>query len=111
MKQILIAILSALLLVSAPAVSAPVRAGSVLQDKKAKKVRKTEEVSFRVNMHCKNCVNKITDKISFVKGVEDLDVSLEKKTVTISYNPDKTDAESLAKAIEKCGYKAEKLPR
>lgn len=43
------------------------------------------------------------------KGVEDLKISLEDKTVAITFNPAKTDEETLAKAIEKCGYTAEKI--
>ena len=78
---------------------------SSVQDKK---VKKTETVTFKVSMHCKNCVTKITDNISFVKGVEDLKVSLDQKTVTITYNPAKTDEATLQKAIEKLGYSAEK---
>ncbi len=33
---------------------------------KAKPKSKTETVTYVVSMHCKNCVNKITDKISFM---------------------------------------------
>ncbi len=54
---------------------------------KAKPKSKTETVTYVVSMHCKNCVNKITDKISFMKGVKDLKVSLKDKTVTIKYDP------------------------
>ena len=102
----LILILSALLLVS-PAealASSPEPSSVSVQEKK---VKKTETVTFSVSMHCKKCVAKITDNISFLKGVEDLKVSLDQKTVTITYNPAKNDEESLKKAIEKLGYTAE----
>ena len=103
--MILITLLSALLMFS-PAVvnSHPETVPSSVQDKK---VKKTETVTFKVSMHCKNCVSKITDNISFQKGVEDLKVSLDQKTVTITYNPAKTDEAKLQKAIEKLGYSAE----
>jgi copper chaperone CopZ len=39
--------------------------------------------------------------------VKDLTVNLEKKTVHIVYNPQKTTEENLKKAIEKLGYTAE----
>ena len=102
--MILITLLSAIMMLS-PAVvnSHPDTVPSCVQDKK---VKKTETVTFKVNMHCKNCVNKITENISFVKGVEDLKVSLDQKTVTITYNPAKTDEATLQKAIEKLGYSA-----
>lgn len=103
--MILITLLSALLVLSPAVVSAlPETVPSSIQ---VKKVKKTETVAFKVSMHCKNCVAKITDNISFLKGVEDLKVSLDQKTVTITYNPAKTDEATLQKALEKLGYTAE----
>ena len=105
MKHILTLVLSALLL-AAPAV---VTYGSVPSTVQDKKVKKTATVTYNVNIHCAKCVAKLTDNLSFLKGVEDLKISLDDKTVTIKYNPAKTDEATLAKAIEKCGYTAEKL--
>lgn len=93
MKQILLVILAALFL-ACPMVLA------------AKK--KTVTVTYEVSMHCKKCVEKLNDNIAFMKGVEDLKVSLDEKTVTITYNPAKTDEAKLVKAIEKLGYTAKK---
>ena len=64
-------------------------------------------VTFKTTIHCKNCVRKINDNIPFEKGVKDLKVSLDEKLVTITYDPSKTDETTLAKAIEKLGYKVE----
>ena len=47
--------------------------------------------------------------MSFERGVVDLKVTLETKEVMIKYNPAKTDEETLAKAIRKLGYEAEKV--
>ncbi len=66
-----------------------------------------EKVIFSVGLHCQNCVKKVQENISFEKGVKALEVSLDKKTVTITYDPAKTDAAKLQKAIEKLGYKVE----
>ena len=107
MKQIIILILSALFLAAPIAFAGNTGTASTLQDKKVKKEKKT--VTFNVSMHCKNCVAKITDNISFAKGVEDLKVSLDEKTVTLTYDPAKTDEATLQKAIEKLGYTAEKV--
>ena len=105
MKRVLFPILSALLLAAPVAlVSAEPVAVYSLDKKKAKPVT----VTYNVNMHCAKCVTKIKDNISFLKGVEDLKVSLDEKTVVITYNPSKTDEATLVKAIEKCGYTAEK---
>lgn len=105
--MILTILLSALLLLSPIAVNN--QADTVPSCVQDRKVKKTETVTFKVSMHCKNCVAKITDNISFLRGVEDLQVSLDQKTVTITYNPAKTDEATLQKAIEKLGYTAEKV--
>ena len=67
-----------------------------------KKAVKT--VTFNVGMHCQNCVKKVKENISFEKGVKALEVNLEKKTVTITYDPAKTNEAALKKAVEKLGY-------
>ncbi|MDR3351184.1 MAG: heavy-metal-associated domain-containing protein, partial [Prevotellaceae bacterium] len=56
------------------------------------------------------CKAKIEKNISWEKGVKDLTVNLEKKTVAITYDPQKSTAEKLKEAIEKLGYTAEKHP-
>lgn len=63
-----------------------------------------QEVTFVVNLHCENCVRKVQDNIPFEKGVKDLKVSLEDKTVWIQYSPDKTSRDKLVSAIERLGY-------
>ncbi|MDR0567474.1 MAG: heavy-metal-associated domain-containing protein [Prevotellaceae bacterium] len=73
------------------------------------KKKKSEKVTFAVNMYCENCKTKIEKNISWEKGVKDLAVNLEMKTVDIVYNPQKTTEENLKKAIEKLGYTAEKV--
>lgn len=65
------------------------------------------EVLFQTNLHCKNCANKIVENVSFAKGVKDMKTDVDKKTVTIVYNPQKTSAVKLADAIRKLGYTAE----
>ena len=109
MKQILTIILSALLLASPIAIAANSSIVSSLQDKKVKKEKNNNTVTYNVSMHCQNCVAKITDNISFLKGVENLKVSLDEKTVIITYDAAKTDEATLQKAIEKLGYTAEKI--
>lgn len=69
-----------------------------------KKKAPLQEVTFIVNLHCENCVKKVQDNIPFEKGVKDLKVSLDNKTVWVQYSPDKTTKEKLAAAIEKLGY-------
>lgn len=74
----------------------------------AKPKKELKEVTFSVSMHCENCVEKIKENISFEKGVKGLEVSLDKKTVKVTYDPSKTDEARLAEALKKLGYEVEK---
>ena len=105
MKRYLLALILAAFCISGSAIAAqPSDPGTtVSQDKK----KKTETVVFKTNMHCKNCVKKINENIAYEKGVKDLKVSLEDNTVTITYDPAKTNPENLEKALRKLGYEAE----
>ena len=64
------------------------------------------DVTFVTNIHCRNCVHKVEDNLSFEKGVKDLKVNLDDKTVYIKYDGKKTDVEKLSRAINKLGYTA-----
>jgi len=68
--------------------------------------KKISEVTYKVEMDCQSCVNKVTKNMPFEKGVKDLKVDFEAQTVTIKYREDKTNKESLVKAFEKLDFKA-----
>ena len=74
---------------------------SGLDDKK----KDVEEVTFIVNIDCPNCVKKVEEKLPFEKGVRDMKVVLEDRTVWIQYSSKKTNKARLAAAIERIGYK------
>lgn len=69
-----------------------------------KKAKKTETVVFIVNMDCQGCVDGLTKELTYTKGVKDLNISLEKKTVEIEYRTNKTTPDLLKKRITKLGY-------
>ncbi|OAV69750.1 Zinc-transporting ATPase [Bacteroidales bacterium Barb7] len=83
-------------------------ANAAAQDKKADKKKKTAEVTFVVSMFCENCKAKIERHIAWEKGVKELNVNLDKKLVTIGYDPSKTNEEALKKALEALEYTCEK---
>lgn len=96
------------------AVEAPSSAAAGISPDKTKKenVQKKADVkvvAFTTNMTCHNCVKKMNENLQFLRGVKDLDVSLENQLITIKYDPSKTDETTLANAIKKLGYKAEKV--
>lgn len=71
----------------------------------AKKVE-TVEYALSPAPHCQNCVNKIKGNLRFEKGVKNIEVDLEKKSVRISFSPKATSEEKLKEALKKIGYTA-----
>ena len=53
-------------------------------------------VVFKVaQMHCEKCEKKVKDNMRFEKGLKDLSTEVKTKTVTITYDADKTNANEL----------------
>lgn len=55
-------------------------------------------------MHCNNCENKIKSNVRFVSGVKKIDTNLENKTVSVTYDADKTNADKITEAFKKIKY-------
>ena len=87
------------------AVSSAFAADSAADQKRGRKSKvELKEVTWTVNLHCENCVEKVNENLAFEKGVKDLKVSLEEGTVYIKFDPSKTSEETLAAAMKKLGY-------
>lgn len=69
----------------------------------------TEVVCFKSNMDCADCQKTIIEYLKFEKGVKNLKVDHVTNTIKVEYKAGKNSTVSLAKAIEKKGYKAEKI--
>lgn len=54
-------------------------------------------------MHCQSCEDKIKGELRFEKGVVKVVTDREKQTVTITYNPRKTNVERLQAAMKRIG--------
>jgi copper chaperone CopZ len=69
-----------------------------------------QTVVLHVDLHCQDCCNKILKNIPFDKdlknGVKDLVFDLEAKTVTVTYDANKTDVPAIQKAFAKIGKPA-----
>lgn len=76
----------------------------------AKVKKEKAEVTFSVNLHCAKCVEKVMENISFERGVLDLEINEEAKTVKVVYDAKKTSVEMLQKAFAKLGYEATPVP-
>ncbi len=63
-----------------------------------------ETVVFDVSMTCESCQKRIEKNIAFEKGVTDMKISLDNKTVQIEFKKSQTTVEKLKAALEKLGY-------
>lgn len=58
-------------------------------------------VVLSVDLHCQACCDKIMKNIAFEKGVKDIVCDLKTKTVTVTYDANKTDVPALLEAFKK----------
>ena len=89
-KYLLIALLSVFCTLSVSAVNAP-----------SAKRSNRETVVLSVDLHCQACCDKIMKNIAFEKGVKDIVCDLKTKTVTVTYDANKTDVPTLLEAFKK----------
>lgn len=67
---------------------------------------KTVVLNTAPEMHCSSCENKIKSNIRFEKGVKNIETSLADKTVTVTYDADKTDVDKIIEGFKKIDYVA-----
>ncbi|MDR1831897.1 MAG: copper ion binding protein [Fusobacteriaceae bacterium] len=68
----------------------------------------TKSVLNVEGMSCQHCVKAVTEAVSAIPGVSDVAVSLEKKTVTFTHDPEKAPLKKIADEIEDIGYDVSK---
>jgi periplasmic mercuric ion binding protein len=69
-----------------------------------------EEVKIKTSAVCKMCKATIEKSLAYEKGIKEATLDVLSQTVTVRYNPKKTDAEQIKKAINETGYDADQLP-
>jgi periplasmic mercuric ion binding protein len=60
-------------------------------------------------MSCQKCVKSIEKSINKLPGISDLNIDLESKIISVTFDESKTDVQSLLNAIVEAGYEAEVL--
>lgn len=70
------------------------------------KTIKTVVLKTTPEMHCTSCENRIKDGLKFEKGVKDIVTNLTDKTVTVTYDADKTNEDKIIVALAKIQYAA-----
>lgn len=78
--------------------------GSIFSQNKKEVKNDKAKVVFDVSMTCENCKKRIEKNIAFERGVTDMKIDLEKKTVEIEYKKSQTTEEKLKEALKKLGY-------
>ena len=76
-------------------------------DAQQPKGKQTVTTTFNTDIDCEGCAKKVTNTIPYEKGVKDVKVDVAAKTVTVTYDPAKTNDEALVKAFSKIKIKAE----
>ena len=66
-------------------------------------------VVYITDLDCEDCAKKIRENVSFEKGVKDLKVSVEERTVEVKFDESKNDTLKLRKSLNKLGYQAKVL--
>lgn len=75
------------------------------QEQKAKQ-QKRQVVLLSCDLHCQGCCDKIMKNIAFEKGVKDIVCNLSARTVTVTFDPRKTDLDTLLRAFDRIGKPA-----
>jgi len=71
--------------------------------------KKNETLKIKTSAMCGMCKERIENGMTYEKGVKDITLDVDTKIATIHYNPDKTTATDLRKAISKLGYDADSI--
>jgi copper chaperone CopZ len=71
--------------------------------------RERKNVTFSVELHCNNCKMKVERNLAYERGVQDLKVNLNEKTVIVTYDTSRTDVLKLLEAIKKLGFEAKEV--
>ncbi len=72
--------------------------------------KQEEEVKIKTSSVCKMCKATIEKSLAYEKGIKSAVLDVPTQIVTVTYNPKKTDAGRIKKAINQTGYDADELP-
>lgn len=82
-----------------------------IAQKEPVKVDNGYKVEIKTSAICEMCQYTLEKDLAFEKGVKEATLNLDDKVMTITYNPKKTDAQTLRERITMVGYHADTLAR
>ena len=72
-----------------------------------KKAENVKTVVFATDIHCEGCANKILNNVQALgKGVKDVQVNLDDKTVTVTFDVNKNSEERIVKGFKSLSVEA-----
>jgi copper chaperone CopZ len=74
------------------------------------KNKNSETITIKTSAVCDMCKHTLEKAMAYEKGIKKADLNVDSKIFTINYNPKKTNAEKIKKAINKAGYDADESP-
>ena len=81
---------------------------SLARDKKADNVKTT---TFVADIHCENCSIKVMNNVPALgKGIKDVVVDVEQKTITVTYDAAKNSDEHIIKGLKSLNVTAQPQP-
>lgn len=73
----------------------------------AQSSKKDKVVTIESSIQCGMCTNRLDKMFSDYWAVKDVDYDLENQTVTVTYNPKKTNVDEIRERIAATGYDAD----
>jgi periplasmic mercuric ion binding protein len=73
----------------------------------AQAAAKSSDLKMKSSVVCGQCKDRVEAGLAYEKGVKEVTVDLEKKEVTVKYNPGKTSPAEIRTALSKLGYDAD----
>ncbi len=69
-----------------------------------------QTVKIKTSAICKMCKARIERNLAYEKGVTDVNLDVDTKVATVTFDPKKTDLAKIKANIVKTGYDADELP-
>lgn len=73
------------------------------------KKKKTEMITIQTSGHCHSCKEKIENGLAFEKGIRDVEYEISTAKIRVTYNPQKTNPNTIRKIINDLGYDTDEL--
>ena len=66
-------------------------------------------IKIKTSAICGMCKRKIEKNLVYEKGIEDANLDIPSKILTVTYNPKKTNPETIKKIVANTGYDADEV--